>query len=214
MHLDLVVAKQQYDDLKNTMRKKIEIDKQELIHKIRRECKQEKDELVDIQEKLQRDLNASLESQRRLNEKIQGLERKNDKLQTTVHELGETSRHNQQLIAYREVQQKINLQSVEIESLQMTVHDKDTEILETRETTKKDCQQTKLCSIQKDIDMNDELKDRIKQLENELKDQRYTDRNTIYELENCVADLQKNILLQQISIVILDRTIRRNLTSP
>ncbi|CAF4173952.1 unnamed protein product, partial [Rotaria sp. Silwood2] len=68
MHLDLVVAKQQYDDLKNTMRKKIEIDKQELIHKIRRECKQEKDELVDIQEKLQRDLNASLESQRRLNE--------------------------------------------------------------------------------------------------------------------------------------------------
>ncbi|CAF2592542.1 unnamed protein product [Rotaria sp. Silwood2] len=47
-------------------------------------------ELVDIQEKLQRDLNASLESQRRLNEKIQGLERKNDKLQTTVHELGET----------------------------------------------------------------------------------------------------------------------------
>ncbi|CAF2592525.1 unnamed protein product [Rotaria sp. Silwood2] len=96
----------------------------------------------------------------------------------------------------------------------MTVHDKDTEILETRETTKKDCQQTKLCSIQKDIDMNDELKDRIKQLENELKDQRYTDRNTIYELENCVADLQKNILLQQISIVILDRTIRRNLTSP
>ncbi|CAF3041578.1 unnamed protein product [Rotaria sp. Silwood2] len=263
-------------------------------------------ELVDIQEKLQRDLNASLESQRRLNEKIQDLERKNDKLQTTVHELGETiiindrnyqikltsaddenqrlklthkedskdqelrtnrdiqrlkeahssteqtlkeqitklenirtslereinslkstistqklnhdetlqeekirikneeekkqqeledriraltsskdeveSRYNQQLIAYREVQQKINFQSVEIESfkrqiesIQMTIHDKDTEILETH------------------IDMNDELKDRIKQLENELKDQRYTDRNTIRELESRVADLQTTL---------------------
>ncbi|CAF4086970.1 unnamed protein product, partial [Rotaria sp. Silwood2] len=46
---------------------------------------------------------------------------------------------------------------------------------------------------QKDIDMNDELKDRIKQLENELKDQRYTDRNTIRELESRVADLQTTL---------------------
>ncbi|CAF3558587.1 unnamed protein product [Rotaria sp. Silwood1] len=339
LEADLTVAKQQYDDIQNVI-KKMEIDKQELIYKIRRECKQEKDELIDIQEKLQRDLNASLEIQRRLNEKIQDLERKNDKLQTTVHELGETitinerdyqikltalddenqrlklkqkedlkdrelitnrdiqrlkeahssteqtlkeqltklenirtslereinslksnlstqklahdetlqeekiriknneekkqqeledrihtlttskdeleSRYNQQLIAYRELQQKLNFQSVEIESfkrqiesIQMTIHDKDTEILETREKTKTDYEK-KLRSIQKDIDMNDELKDRIKQLENELKDQRFNDRNTIRELESRVAELQTtlNHRDQEISRLKLDEEQR------
>ncbi len=86
----------------------MEIEKEQLIHQIRRECKQEKDviifkmncnlifydkilqELIDIQEKLQRDLNENQEIQRRLNEKIHDLERKNENLQSTIHELRET----------------------------------------------------------------------------------------------------------------------------
>ena len=39
---DLVEAKRQYDDVQNDM-KRMEIDKEELIQKIRRECKREKD---------------------------------------------------------------------------------------------------------------------------------------------------------------------------
>ena len=44
---------------------------------------------------------------------------------------------------------------------------KETEILETREKAKTDFDK-KLRLIQKDIDQNDELKSRIKQLENDL----------------------------------------------
>jgi len=53
------------------------------------------------------------------------------------------SRYNQQLISNRELQQKINFQSVEIEtfkrqveSIQMTIRGKDTEIVEVREKAK------------------------------------------------------------------------------
>lgn len=49
-----------------------------------------------------------------------------------------------------------------------TVREKDTEIIESREKTKTEYEK-KIRSIQKDIDMNDELKERVKQLENELK---------------------------------------------
>jgi hypothetical protein len=38
--------------------------------------------------------------------------------------------------------------------------------------------------------MNDELKDRIKQLEINLKDQQFADRNTIRELESRLAGVQ------------------------
>lgn len=38
---DLTLAKQQYDELKNQM-KRVEIDQEQNIHKIRRECQQEK----------------------------------------------------------------------------------------------------------------------------------------------------------------------------
>ncbi|CAF3514740.1 unnamed protein product [Adineta steineri] len=319
---DLIESKRQYDDVQNDM-KRMEIDKEELIQKIRRECKHEKDELIDIQEKLQRNLNENIENQRRLNEKLHDLERKNDNLQTTIRELQETitindrnhqiklttindenerlklkhkedlkdnelilnrdvqrlkeahvsteqtfkeqmnklenirtslereintlkstistqklthdeklqqekirikneeekkqqeiedrlraltnskdeleSRYNQQLIANRELQQKINFQSVEIEtfkrqvdSIQSTVLSKDNEILEIREKTKTDYEK-KLRSYQKDIDMTDEFKDRIKQLENDLKDQRFTDRHTIRELESRVTELQTTL---------------------
>jgi len=41
--------------------------------------------------------------------------------------------------------------------------------------------------------MNDEFKDRIKQLEHDLKDQRFNDRHTIRELESRVADLQTKL---------------------
>ncbi|CAF4321406.1 unnamed protein product, partial [Adineta steineri] len=109
------------------------------------------------------------------------------------------SRYNQQLIANRELQQKINFQSVEIEtfkrqvdSIQSTVLSKDNEILEIREKTKTDYEK-KLRSYQKDIDMTDEFKDRIKQLENDLKDQRFTDRHTIRELESRVTELQTTL---------------------
>jgi hypothetical protein len=49
--------------------------------------------LFNLQDKLQRDLNESLEIQRRLNEKVHDLERKNEILQTTIHELRETVSH-------------------------------------------------------------------------------------------------------------------------
>ena len=49
-------------------------------------------ELFHLQNKLQRELNESLENQRRLNERVQDLERKNEILQTTSHELRETVR--------------------------------------------------------------------------------------------------------------------------
>ena len=42
LEADLTVAHQQYQDLENEM-KKHEIDKQETIHRVRRECKQEKE---------------------------------------------------------------------------------------------------------------------------------------------------------------------------
>ena len=45
---------------------------------------------------------------------------------------------------------------------------KDTEILETRERAKTEYEK-KIRMIQKDIELNEELKDRIKQLENDLK---------------------------------------------
>ena len=101
------------------------------------------------------------------------------------------SRYNQQLIANRELQQKINFQAVEIETFKrqidsvqsvmsflfkrhhhyvsyQTILGKDNEIAEVREKMKTE-HEKKLRSIQKDIDMNDEFKDRIKQLENDLK---------------------------------------------
>jgi predicted nucleic acid-binding Zn-ribbon protein len=39
---DLAVARQQHDDLQNAL-KKMDIDKEESIHRIQRECKREKD---------------------------------------------------------------------------------------------------------------------------------------------------------------------------
>jgi hypothetical protein len=42
LEADITVAKQQYDDAQNQI-KRMEIDQEQLIHKIRRECKQEKD---------------------------------------------------------------------------------------------------------------------------------------------------------------------------
>ena len=90
----------------------------------------------------------------------------------------------------------MNFQSTEIEnfqhqtdSIQTTIRTKETEIIETREKAKTDYEK-KLRLIQKDIDLNDELKDRIKQLEINLKDQQFNDRNTIRELESRLAALQ------------------------
>jgi hypothetical protein len=42
LEADITVGKQQYDDAQNAI-KRLEIDKEQLIHQIRRECKQEKD---------------------------------------------------------------------------------------------------------------------------------------------------------------------------
>lgn len=42
LEADIADAKRQYDDLQNNI-KKMEIEKEQLVHKIRRECKQEKD---------------------------------------------------------------------------------------------------------------------------------------------------------------------------
>jgi chromosome segregation ATPase len=42
LEADITVAKQQYDDAQNQI-KRMEIDQEQLTHKIRRECKQEKD---------------------------------------------------------------------------------------------------------------------------------------------------------------------------
>jgi uncharacterized protein YqgV (UPF0045/DUF77 family) len=42
LEADITEGKQQYEDAQNAM-KRMEIDKEQLIHKIRRECKQEKD---------------------------------------------------------------------------------------------------------------------------------------------------------------------------
>jgi hypothetical protein len=42
LEADLTVAKQQHDDLRNDM-KKVEIEHEQAIHRIHRECKQEKD---------------------------------------------------------------------------------------------------------------------------------------------------------------------------
>ncbi|CAF4224042.1 unnamed protein product, partial [Rotaria sordida] len=89
LEADLTVATQQYNDAENEI-KKMKIEKDHLIHKIRREYQQEKDGLLNIQEKFQRDLNENLEIQRRLNEKVHDLERKNETLQTTIYELRET----------------------------------------------------------------------------------------------------------------------------
>ncbi|CAF4419313.1 unnamed protein product [Adineta steineri] len=84
------------------------------------------------------------------------------------------SRYNQQLISNRDFQQKINFQSVEIgtlkrqiESVQTSNLSKDTEFLENREKIKTEYEK-KLRLIQKDIDMNEELKDRNRQLESEI----------------------------------------------
>ncbi|CAF2111165.1 unnamed protein product [Rotaria magnacalcarata] len=269
LEASITVAKQENDDLLNKM-KKMEIGHHESVHQIQRDHKQEKDDLIHMQDKLQRDLKESLDVQRRLTEKIHDLERKNEKLQTTVHELHETiamndrthqikltssddeiqrlklkhkedlkdhelvanrdiqrlkeahtaseqtlkeqlskleniritlerSRNNQQSIAYRELQQKLNFQSVEIESLkrqiasvELTIHAKDSEIIETREKIKTDYEK-KFRSIQQDIDLNGELKQRVKQLENELKDQHFTDQNTIRELQSRLAELQTTL---------------------
>ena len=48
------------------------------------------------------------------------------------------------------------------------MHGKDNEILESREKAKTDFDK-KLRAIHKDIELNDEYRDRIKQLENDLK---------------------------------------------
>ncbi|UJR31284.1 hypothetical protein I4U23_018784 [Adineta vaga] len=106
------------------------------------------------------------------------------------------SRYNQQLIANRDFQQKINFQSVEIETFKRQIEavqtsnlTKDTEILENREKARTDYEK-KLRLIQKDIERNEELKDQVKQLENDLKDQRHNERNLIRDLEARLADLQ------------------------
>ncbi|CAF0808025.1 unnamed protein product [Rotaria sordida] len=319
LEADLTVATQQYNDAENEI-KKMKIEKDHLIHQIRREYQQEKDGLLNIQEKFQRDLNENLEIQRRLNEKVHDLERKNETLQTTIYELRETitindrdhhlkisslddenqrlklkhkenlkdyelsstrniqrlkesyettqqnlkeqitkletirttlerevnslksiistqklnheeilqheklrlknegekrqheledrlrslittkeqleSHYNQLLISNRDFQQKINFQSVEIETLKRQFESvqtvnlrKDTEILENREKLKTEYEK-KLYLIQKDIEMNEQLKDRIKQLENTLKNQHNDGRNIMRKLETRITDLQ------------------------
>lgn len=42
LEADLTAARQQYDDAQNEM-KKMDLEKEQLIHRIRRECKQEKE---------------------------------------------------------------------------------------------------------------------------------------------------------------------------
>ncbi|CAF3143188.1 unnamed protein product [Rotaria socialis] len=88
LEADITVATQQYNDAQHDI-KKLKIEKDQLLHQTQRDYQQEKDGLFNIQEKLQRDLNESLETQRRLSEKVHDLERKNETLQTTVHELRE-----------------------------------------------------------------------------------------------------------------------------
>ena len=51
-------------------------------------------ELIDTQEKLQRQLNEHLEIERRLNERIQDLERKNENFMSNIRELRETVNRN------------------------------------------------------------------------------------------------------------------------
>ncbi|CAF1206875.1 unnamed protein product [Didymodactylos carnosus] len=322
LEADLTVASQQYNDAQNEI-KKLEMEKEQLVHKIRRECKQEKDELMDIQEKLNREIHENLDTQRRLTERGHDLERKCEQLQSTVHDLRETialndrdhqlkqstladenqrlkakhkeelkdfelittrdlhrlkeeygtneqilkdqlikletirstlerevnslkstistqklnfeentqheklrikneeekkqreledrlraittskeeldSRYNQQLLTNRELQQKIGFQSVEIEtfkrqieSVQMTIMTKDTEILEGREKAKTEYEK-KLRIIQRDIDTNEELKDKIKKMENDLKDQQHSDRQIIRDLEVRIGELQTTL---------------------
>ena len=89
LEADLTTAKEQFDDQQNEI-KRMEIEREQAVHRIRRECKQEKDELIDVQEKLQRDLNESNEAQRRLNEKNHDLERKNEALLSDIRDLRET----------------------------------------------------------------------------------------------------------------------------
>lgn len=105
------------------------------------------------------------------------------------------------------------------------MHGKDNEILESREKAKTDFDK-KLRAIHKDIELNDEYRDRIKQLENDLKgtcspfrrdsrhthtlpssilDQRYTDRHTIRELEGRVTDLQATLNQREQEITRLRR---------
>lgn len=83
------------------------------------------------------------------------------------------------------------------------MHGKETEILEAREKAKIDFDK-KLRLIQRDVDQNEELKSRVKQLESDLTgknislfeinpfvlDHRFTDRNTIRQLESRVAELE------------------------
>lgn len=113
------------------------------------------------------------------------------------------SKLNQQLMTNREFQQKIQFQTVEnetlkrqFESIQLANQTKDTEILEIREKSKTDYEK-KFRLIQKDVELNDELKDRVKQLENDLKDQRFNDRNTIRDLETRLADLQQKLMQRE-----------------
>ncbi|UJR15397.1 hypothetical protein I4U23_002345 [Adineta vaga] len=151
-------------------------------------------------QKLTHDETLQQEKVRIRNEEEKKQQEIEDRLRTLTSSKEELeSRYNQQLITNRELQQKIHFQSIEIEtfkrqvdSIQSSILGKDNEILEIREKTKTEYEK-KLRSIQKDIGMNDEFKDRIKQLENDLKDQRFTDRHTIRELESRVSELQTTL---------------------
>ncbi|CAF0860113.1 unnamed protein product [Adineta ricciae] len=151
-------------------------------------------------QKLNHDESLQQEKLRMKNEEEKKQHELEDRLRSlTIAKEDLESRYNQQLIANREFQQKINYQSVEIETFKRQIEavqtsnlSKDTEILENREKARTEYEK-RLRVIQKDIERNEELKDQVKQLENDLKDQRYNDRNTIRDLETRLADLQTKL---------------------
>lgn len=92
LEADLTVARQKHIDFENEI-KRIEIDREEMIHRIRREFRQEKEDLNAEKEKLQRQIKENEEIQRRLNEKNRELELREENCLATIRELRETVRH-------------------------------------------------------------------------------------------------------------------------
>ena len=59
--------------------------------------------------------------------------------------------------------------------------------------------------------MNEELKDRIKQLENDLKDHRFNDRNNTRDFETRLADLQSKLNQREQELVRLKHSEEKRL---
>lgn len=89
-------------------------------------------------------------------------------------------------------------------SFVQTILNKDAELVENREKLKNEFDK-KIRSIQKEIDLNDEYKGRLRQLENDLKDQRFNDHHKIRELESQIKDLENRLFQREEEISKLKR---------